>query len=98
MALWFEWNPGKGRANLEKHGVSFEEAETAFADPLGLIYDDPLHSRGERREILIGQSAIGRLLLVCFMEPSEGVVRIISSREPTKHERRGYEEGRDRGR
>jgi hypothetical protein len=96
MSLWFEWDPGKASANLEEHGVSFEEAETAFADPLGLIYDDSLHSEGERREILIGQSAMGRLLLVCFTEAPEGFVRIISSREPTRHERRGYEEGRHR--
>ena len=98
MGLWFEWDPGKARANLEKHGVSFEEAESAFADPLGLNYDDPLHSEGERREILIGQSTTGRLLLICFTEVPDGVVRIISSREPTKHERRGYEEGSHRGR
>lgn len=97
MALWFEWDPLKEGTNLERHGISFEEAETAFADPLGVIYDDPFHSPSERREILIGHSARGRLLLVCFVEASEGIVRIISSREPTKHERRGYEEGRDRG-
>jgi uncharacterized protein len=97
MGLLFEWDLGKARANLEKHGVSFEEAQTAFADPLGLIYDDPRHSEGESREMLIGQSAMGRLLLVCFTEVPEVVVRIISSREPTRHERRGYEEGRQRG-
>ncbi len=98
MSIWFEWDPGKALANFDKHGVSFEEAETVFADPLGLIYDDPFHSEGEHREILIGQSATGRLLLVCFVETSDETVRIISSREPTNHERRGYEEGHGRGR
>lgn len=93
MGLWFDWDTAKARANLAKHGVSFEEAETVFADPLGLIYEDLLHSDPELREILIGRSAMGRLLLVCFTETSEEAVRIISSREPTTHERRGYEEG-----
>lgn len=96
MNLRFDWDPFKAEANVAKHGVSFGEAETAFADPLGLIYPDPLHSETEGREILIARSAAGRLLLVCFTATSETSVRIISSREPTKNERRGYEEGRPR--
>ena len=92
--LWFSWDGRKAQANLAKHGVSFEEAETAFADPLGWIYPDPLHSADERREVLIAESSRGRVLLVCFREAPGGSVRIISSREPTKNERRKYEAGR----
>ena len=77
MSYWFEWDAAKAEANLTKHGVSFEEAETVFADPLGWIYPDPLHSRSEFREILIGSSALGRLLLVCFAERGSAI-RIIN--------------------
>lgn len=91
MSLKIEWDEAKARSNQLKHGVSFEEAETVFADPLGWIYADPLHSEYERREILIGESSRHRLLLVCFTELSEGNVRIFSSRVPTTHERRKYE-------
>lgn len=94
MSLWFEWDPAKARANLDKHGVSFEEAATAFVDPLGWIYADPLHSEEEHREILVAESSGGRLVLVCFVETGEGSVRIFSAREPTKNERRKYEAGR----
>jgi len=92
--LWFEWDPRKAILNVEKHGVSFEEAETAFADPLGRIFPDPLHSEEEIREILIAESSRGRLLLVCFAELMENRIRIISSREPTTHERQRYEQAR----
>ncbi len=91
MTLSMEWNAGKAETNLRKHGVSFEEAATAFADPLGWIYPDPLHSDEELREILIGESSVGRLLLVCFTERQNNIIRIISSRIPTKHERQKYE-------
>lgn len=87
----FEWDPTKALENLGKHGVSFEEAESVFTDLLGWIYPDPLHSQEEYREILIGQSNAGRLLLVCFREFAD-TVRIISTRVPTTNERRRYEE------
>jgi len=57
MALRFTWDPRKAAANLLKHRVSFGEAVTVFADPLARIHDDPDHSVGERREIIIGYSA-----------------------------------------
>jgi uncharacterized protein len=91
MSLRFDWDLKKARKNLAKHGVSFEEAESVFADPLAWIYPDPLHSEEEHREILIGQSTAGRLLLVCFAE-LEDTVRMISTREPTTNERHKYEE------
>jgi uncharacterized DUF497 family protein len=54
--LSFEWDPQKAKSNLEKHGVSFEEASTAFQDTLSLTIEDPLHSIEEERLILIGMS------------------------------------------
>jgi uncharacterized DUF497 family protein len=90
----YVWNREKARENLRKHGVTFEEASTAFLDPLGDIQDDPSHSLGERREILTGRSAEGRLLLVFFTEGAE-FVRIISARRTNSRERRIYEESTD---
>ena len=49
MSLQFEWDSKKAEANKVKHGVSFEEAITAFADPLARIFEDPEHSETERR-------------------------------------------------
>jgi uncharacterized protein len=88
----FEWDEEKAEANLGKHGVSFEEARTAFADPLYVDFYDPDHSYDEHRYIIIGQSKQGRLLLVSYAERG-GVTRLISSREVTPAERKAYEEG-----
>jgi uncharacterized protein len=90
--MQFAWDPAKARSNLRKHGVSFEEAATVFLDPLARIHDDPDHSVGEYREIIVGHSASRRLLLVCFTERGN-LVRIINARDPDSHERRDYEEG-----
>ena len=90
MVLRFEWDPKKAAANLEKHKVSFEEATTVFGDPLGRITDDPRHSVGERRFVLLGRSDQQRFLAVMFTEQRE-VVRIISARYATGVERREYE-------
>ncbi len=87
----FEWDPVKATANFAKHGVSFEEAATAFQDPLARIHADPDHSALESREILIGHSAQGRLILVAFAD-RRGRLRLISAREVTRRERRDYEE------
>lgn len=92
MGIRFVWDPGKAASNRRKHGISFEEALTVFGDPLARIHDDPHHSRAERREILVGHSAMGHLLLVSFAE-RKGVVRIISARRSTRRERQDYEEG-----
>jgi hypothetical protein len=52
--LLFEWDSNKARRNIETHGISFDEASTAFSDTLSLTIDDPLHSNEEDRFILIG--------------------------------------------
>jgi hypothetical protein len=91
MGVKFEWDLKKAALNLSKHGVSFEEALTVFADPLAKIFDDERHSIGEQREIVIGHSINQNLLLVCFTAEAESV-RIFSAREATKRERKDYEE------
>ncbi|MFY9341305.1 MAG: BrnT family toxin [Planctomycetota bacterium] len=88
----FTWDRDKAAANLRKHGVSFEEAVTAFRDPLARIHDDLHHSHEEHREILVGHSARGRLLLVSFTERGR-TVRLISARRATRNERQDYQEG-----
>lgn len=86
----FEWNTAKAGSNLEKHGVAFDEAATAFGDPLALTISDPDHSEDEQRFVLLGQSYAGRLVVVVHTY-REGKVRIISARLATRNERRSYE-------
>ncbi len=89
--MHFEWNPAKARKNLEKHGVSFEEASSVLYDALAVSGADPDHSESEERTITFGISSQGRLLVVAHTERGEAI-RIISARIATKHERRIYEE------
>jgi len=88
----FEWDPAKAASNIRKHGVSFDEAVTVFKDPLAFIFDDIAHSEHEHREIIIGASALQRMILVCFVERIEDLVRIISARPATRQEIKDYEE------
>jgi uncharacterized protein len=84
----FQWDPKKAAANLKKHGVSFDEARTAFDDELGAYYPDGLHAD---RFILIGYSKLRRLLYVVYAEVRLDAIRIISARKATKHEKAHYE-------
>ena len=89
----FQWDPRKAAANLRKHGVSFTEAETVFADEHGLLLDDPEHSETEDRFSLLGSSAGGRLVVVIHAyRAAAGVIRIISARKADRLERRQYQE------
>ncbi len=88
----FEWSEVKAEKNLKKHGVSFDEAETAFGDSFALIVDDIRHSDHEMREILIGYSDANRLLFISFVELGHSRIRIISARLADRKERRDYEE------
>ena len=88
----FEWDPEKAASNVRKHGISFDEAVTVFKDPLAFIFDDTTHSEYEHREIIIGASTLRRMILVCFVERLESVVRIISARPATRQEIKDYEE------
>jgi len=92
MGLRFEWNPRKAARNLAKHGVSFDEASTVFADTLSLTIPDPDHSEDEERWVIIGESHRRRLLVVIHVEEDE-TVRVISAREADRREREKYEEG-----
>ncbi len=89
----FEWDESKKISNLEKHGISFEEAKTVFDNPLAAIFDDRQHSIDEIREIIIGHSSQNQLLLVSFTERA-GVIRIISARLATRREGEDYEQNR----
>ncbi len=91
MPLIFEWNEEKASYNKKKHKVSFEEASTVFKDLLSLTIPDPLYSEDENRMIIIGQSE-KRLLLVVVHVERGSVIRLISARPATKHERKFYEE------
>ena len=91
MSLKFEWDRQKAASNFSKHGVSFEDGLTVFADPLARIFDDEDHSIEELREIIVGHSARERLLVVCFTAQGESV-RIFSARKATRRERKDYEE------
>ncbi len=89
----FEWDEAKNKTNTQKHGVSFEEAQTVFYDENALLIDDPDHSGEEERFVLFGISMSLRLLVVCHCyRQSETVIRIISARKATRSESKQYGE------
>ena len=88
----FEWDLQKEKLNIAKHGVSFAEVMTVFADPLELTIADPGHSTTEFRFISMGVSSANRLLVVAYTERGERI-RIISARPTTARERKQYESG-----
>jgi uncharacterized protein len=92
MDAEFEWDTEKAESNLQKHGVSFEEAATVFFDPLSLTIPDPLHSYGENRSVTTGLSNQERQLVVVHSEGDDRI-RIISARLTTASERKKYESG-----
>jgi uncharacterized protein len=92
MSLQFEWDEQTADLNATKHGVSFEEAKTVFADLRSIAIDDLEHSIEEDRYIDIGRSGRGRLLVVVYTERGDRI-RIISSRCATNREIRIYEQG-----
>ncbi len=91
--LTFEWNARKASENQRKHGVSFEEARSAFLDENARVIADHEHSDDEDRFVLLGLSVQLRLLVVvhCYRE-AENVIRIISARKAAPSERRQYSE------
>lgn len=87
----FEWDENKNRTNQSKHKVSFEEAQTVFYDTEALVIDDPEHSEGEERFIILGLSRKANLLVVCHCyRVAETVIRIISARKATRTEADQY--------
>lgn len=91
----FEWHQAKAQRNLEKHGVSFEEAATLFEDPLQVHYPDDAHSIGEQRYICVGTSDHGRLLMLAYTERTPDTIRIITARIAEPRQQRAYESQRD---
>jgi uncharacterized DUF497 family protein len=88
----YEWHAAKAKANLQKHGVSFDNAATVFLDPLALTFPDPHHSGGEEREITIGWTAGHQVVFVSHCQRGDRL-RTISARRATRRERSQYEEG-----
>ena len=83
----FEWNEAKSKANIRKHGISFEEAKSVFFDEYALLIADPDHSETEDRFVLLGLSARLRLLLVCHcFEVEDKLIRVISCRKAARKE------------
>ena len=91
VALKFEWDIHKANSNERKHRVTFEEASTALSDFLSITIPDPLHPRDEERLVTIGQSDQRRTLVVVHTESGD-VIRLISARMASAHERKKYEE------
>ncbi len=87
----FDWDAYKERQNFVKHGITFAEAQTVFDDPVARIENDPDHSVGEHRELIIGYSREGRLLVVSFVQRGE-ILRIINARRVDARERKRHEE------
>jgi uncharacterized protein len=88
----FEWDAGKAASNLRKHGISFDEAVTAFADQLSLTFADTDHFELEDRSRTYAISNKGRLLVVIHTERRDNV-RIISARKATRYEKSIYTQG-----
>jgi uncharacterized DUF497 family protein len=93
----FQWDTHKSQLNLKKHGVSFQEAITAFFDLSSHDYFDILHSYTEDRFWLIGESSVGRILLVVYTfrrtsheKKNYDYYRIVSARPANKEEIRIY--------
>jgi uncharacterized DUF497 family protein len=90
-SISFIWDENKARDNLEKHKVSFEEAQTVFSDPNARMIFDTEHSSDEERFILLGISSGLRLLVACHSyREDEMLIRIISARKATKNEQKQY--------
>ena len=90
----FDWDENKNRINLEKHGITFEEASTVFFDDRAILFDDPEHSIDEDRFLLLGMSETAKVCIVCHCyRESDTVIRIISARQATMKEEQRYVRG-----
>lgn len=90
----FEWDENKNTTNKKKHGLSFEEAKEVFSDDNAILFDDPDHSIGEERFLIIGMIKSQKICIVshCYRD-NDDVIRIISAREATKNEKKTYLKG-----
>ena len=92
----FEWDENKNQTNQKKHGISFEEAKEVFFDDDAILFDDPEHSKGEERFLIIGLIQKEKICIVshCYRD-KENTIRIISARKATKNEKKIYTEVRN---
>lgn len=90
--LYFEWDENKNEINRGKHGLSFEEAKEVFEDDNAILFDDPDHSIGEERFLIIGLAS-SKICIVSHCYRNDNVIRIISAREATKNEKKVYLKG-----
>ncbi len=90
----FEWDENKNEINKKKHGLSFETAQEVFYDEFAVVFDDPDHSVGEERFLIIGMTESSKICIVshCYRN-SDNIIRLISAREATKKEKKIYQEG-----
>jgi hypothetical protein len=89
--IQFEWDERKNLENKQKHGVSFEEAQTVFLDENAIRYFDPDHSQDEDRFIMLGMSFKLRVLVVCHcFRADDSIIRVISARKANKRESEDY--------
>jgi uncharacterized protein len=89
----FSWDAAKARRNLAKHGISFNIAREAFADPHLVIVEDCVDEHGEMRYHAIGYAAPHLLLVVIFVDRSRRNlerVHIISARKAIAYEESAY--------
>ena len=94
VLYYFDWDDNKNRINLEKHGITFEEASTVFFDNRAILFDDPEHSIDEDRFLLLGMSETAKVCIVCHCyRESDTVIRIISARQATRKEEERYVRG-----
>ena len=94
VLYYFDWDENKNRINLEKHGITFEEASTVFFDNRAILFDDPEHSIDEDRFLLLGMSETAKVCIVCHCyRESDTVIRIISARQATRKEEERYVRG-----
>jgi len=90
MGLKFEWDRRKAVLNIKKHGVSFEDAATAFGDPLSVTIHDPKHSDDEDRFLLLGETKDKKFVVVAHTDRKD-TIRLINARPATRQEREDYE-------
>jgi uncharacterized DUF497 family protein len=88
----FEWDYQKAERNMQKHGISFDEAVSVFSDPMALTFLDTDHSETEDRSRTYGLSSNGRLIVVVHTERRNNL-RIISARKATRNEKSIYAQG-----
>lgn len=92
--ITFEWDNNKNIINKKKHNISFEEAKTVFFDDRAILFDDPEHSIGEERFLIIGTTELSKICIVshCY-RGDDDIIRIISARKATATEQDIYYQG-----